>query len=105
MLLSPGGASFDLNLNGVHFAQGIEFTFGNITLPAGAYILVVKNIAAFESRYGPGFNIAGQYVGSLDNGGENLEIQDAVGEKVQDFSYNFGHSQSRMLDDKNTPPN
>ena len=77
-----------LNLNGVHFAQGIEFTFGNITLPAGAYILVVKNIAAFESRYGPGFNIAGQYIGSLDDNGENIEIQDAVGEKVQDFSYN-----------------
>lgn len=77
-----------LNLNGVKFVNGIEFTFGNITLPAGAYILVVKNIAAFQLRYGPGFNIAGEYIGSLDNGGENLEIQDAVGEKVQDFSYN-----------------
>ncbi len=77
-----------LNLNGIKFVQGIEYTFGNVTLPAGGYILVVKSIAAFEFRYGPGFNIAGQFIGSLDNGGENIEIQDAVGEKVQDFSYN-----------------
>jgi len=78
-----------LNLTGVHFLRGIEFTFAGLPLLApGAYVLVVKNIAAFESRYGPGFNIAGQYIGSLDNGGENIEIADVVGEKVQDFSYN-----------------
>ncbi|HKQ36748.1 MAG TPA: lamin tail domain-containing protein [Verrucomicrobiae bacterium] len=77
-----------LNLNGVKFVSGIEFTFGNTSLAPGAYILVVKNIAAFQLKYGPGFNIAGQYVGSLDNGGENIEILDAVGEKVQDFRFN-----------------
>jgi hypothetical protein len=78
-----------LNLTGVHFVRGIEFTFGSVPLLApGEYVLIVKNIAAFESRYGPGFNIAGQYIGSLDNGGENIEIADIVGEKVQDFAYN-----------------
>jgi hypothetical protein len=77
-----------LNLNGVRFSRGIEFRFGNRMLDPGAYVLVAKNIVAFESRYGPGFNIAGQYIGSLDNGGENIEIEDIVGEKVQDFSYN-----------------
>src|SRR6516165_3743306 len=30
----------------------------------------------------------------------------AVGERMlQDFSYNFGRSESRMIDDKNQPPN
>lgn len=80
-----------LNLTGVHFTNGIEFTFTAslvTSLAPGAYVLVVKNIAAFESRYGPGFNIAGQYIGSLDNGGETIEINDGAGEKVQDFSFN-----------------
>ena len=77
-----------LSLTGVRFVRGIEFAFGNMILAPGAYVLVVKNIAAFELRYGPGFNVAGQYIGSLDNSGERIEIQDAVGEKVQDFEYN-----------------
>jgi NADH-quinone oxidoreductase subunit G len=33
-------------------------------------------------------------------------VCDKAGEcLLQDFSYNFGHSQSRMIDEKNTPPN
>jgi hypothetical protein len=41
-------------LGGIHFDQGITFTFPSMTLAAGARTLVVKNRAAFESRYGTG---------------------------------------------------
>jgi len=77
----------DLNLAGVHFTNGVEFAFPASTLAPGAYVLVARNIAAFTSRYGANFNIAGQYVGILDNGGENLRVDDAVGEKILDFGY------------------
>jgi hypothetical protein len=30
----------------------------------------VKNLVAFNARYGDGLPVAGQYRGSLDNGGE-----------------------------------
>ena len=50
-------------------------------------MLLVKNRAAFTSRYGTNLNIAGEYVGYLDNGGENLRLDDAVGEKVLDFNF------------------
>jgi hypothetical protein len=80
-------ASQSINLNLVSFDKGIDFTFPDIELPAGVYILVVKDIAAFEARYGQGLNIAGQYSGSLDNGGERIRLLDAAGQVIHDFRY------------------
>ncbi len=80
-----------LNLNGVRFTRGIDFAFSGsavTNLAAGQYTLVVRNFAAFTSRYGAVANIAGQYSGILDNGGENLQLDDSVGEKILNFSYN-----------------
>ncbi|MCI0537573.1 MAG: lamin tail domain-containing protein, partial [Verrucomicrobiales bacterium] len=79
-----------LNLAGVRFTGGIDFTFpinGGYLLPAGESALVVKNPAAFVFRYGAGFNIVGPYAGNLENQGENLRLEDASGEKVLDFDY------------------
>jgi len=80
-----------LDLTGVRFLNGVEFDFTGsavTNLGPGQYVLVVKDIAAFTARYGAGLPVAGQYVGSLNNGGENLQLFDRVGEKIQDFSYN-----------------
>ncbi len=63
-----------LELAGVRFTQGVDFTFPAYTLPAGAYVLVVKDQAAFEARWGAGKPIAGLYGGSLDNSGETLAL-------------------------------
>jgi hypothetical protein len=107
--------SVTLNLNGVHFTNGIQFAFTGsavTNLAPGQTVLIVKSIAAFTARYGGGFNIAGQYVGALDNGGENLRIDDAVGERVLDFSYNNswypitdGAGPSLVIVDENAPWN
>lgn len=59
-------------------------------LAAGARILVVKNRAAFESRYGTGLPIAGEYLGNLDNAGEHLLLLGRYGEPILDFSYGDG---------------
>ena len=80
-----------LSLTGVRFTGGIDFSFTGsaITeLAPGAYVLVVRNLAAFTSRYGALANIAGQYSGILNNAGENIQLDDAVGEKILNFSYN-----------------
>ncbi|HXJ55586.1 MAG TPA: lamin tail domain-containing protein [Verrucomicrobiae bacterium] len=79
-----------LNLAGVHFSAGIEFSFTGsavTSLAPGQRVLIVKNRAAFVSRYGNSLLIAGAYLGSLDNGGENIRLDDATGEKILDFSY------------------
>jgi hypothetical protein len=82
--------SVTLNLTGVQFSDGIAFSFTGsavTNLRPGQTVLVVANPTAFAARYGSGFNIAGQYAGALDNGGENLRLDDAVGEKILEFAY------------------
>jgi hypothetical protein len=86
MYHDPDGSEYDflelynisdttLDLNGVRLAEGIEFTFPPMTLDAGHYVVVVSNIADFQSRYGSSATVAGQYSGNLSNGGENIVLQ------------------------------
>jgi hypothetical protein len=80
----------NISLVGVQFVGGVEFNFtgGAVTsLASGAHVLVVRNLAAFASRYPTATNVAGQYVGILNNGGENIRLIDAVGENILDFDY------------------
>lgn len=79
-----------LNLAGVRFTEGVLFTFTNgpaATIPAGGRVLVVRNAAAFASRYGVNLPVAGEYLGNLANEGETLRLEDAVGEVVWEFHY------------------
>jgi hypothetical protein len=61
-----------LNLTGVRLSDGVDFTFGQMLLEPGRYIVLVKNLTAFRSTYGTGINVAGEYSGNLSNGGERI---------------------------------
>jgi hypothetical protein len=76
-----------INLNLTRLTKGVDFTFGPNSLAAGQYILVVKDINAFTTKYGAGLPIAGQYDGSLNNGGEKVRLKDANGTNILDFNY------------------
>jgi hypothetical protein len=84
-LTNVGSETIHLNL--VRFTNGIDFTFPDVALSPGGYCLVVKDVAAFEARYGPGLPVAGQYSGSLANDGERIELVDAIGRTIHDFKY------------------
>ncbi|MEY2408490.1 MAG: hypothetical protein QOF48_1160, partial [Verrucomicrobiota bacterium] len=78
-----------LDLTGVHFANGIDFTFGAgvvTALAPGQTVTIARNPAAFHSRY-PAAGFVGPFQGQLENAGENLRLEDAVGEKILDFAY------------------
>ncbi|MHC4743835.1 MAG: chitobiase/beta-hexosaminidase C-terminal domain-containing protein [Planctomycetota bacterium] len=63
-----------INLNLVRFTNGIDFTFPNMELGPGEYVLVVRNEAAFLEHYqGASGIIAGEYIGRLNN--SQLQIQ------------------------------
>ncbi len=79
-----------VNLNLVRLSDGIDFTFTDITIGPAEYLLVVKDRQAFETRYGPGLRVAGEYSGSLSNGGERIELQDALGTTIQAVAYEDG---------------
>jgi hypothetical protein len=79
-----------INLSLAKFTNGINFTFSDITLAPGAYTVVVKNPNVFASQYGSDISIAGQYSGSLSNGGERIRLEDAIGQPILDFEYKDG---------------
>ena len=88
--LKNSGAT-TINLVGFRFTNGISFTFtatNSITqLAAGQYLVLVRNRAAFLTRYPALNNIAGEYTGSLENSGERLALLGSLGEPIHDFSF------------------
>ncbi|MFC1761708.1 chitobiase/beta-hexosaminidase C-terminal domain-containing protein [Planctomycetota bacterium] len=77
-----------INLNLVQFTNGIEFTFPDWDIDANEFILVVEDLSTFTQYY-PELTavVAGQYNGKLDNAGETIRLQDALGDTIQDFEY------------------
>ena len=84
-LTNVGSEAIHLPL--VRFCDGIDFTFPNVELAPGEYLLVVKDRDAFTSKYGSDLPVAGAYSGSLSNAGERIELQDAFGTTIQAFTY------------------
>ncbi len=76
-----------INLNLARFDNGVDFTFPSFDLTPGGCCLVVKDTAAFEAKYGTGLPVAGQYIGSLNNAGERIELLDAAGTIIHNFRF------------------
>lgn len=93
-----------VSLDNVKFIAGMSFDFATAAvstspvraLAPGDTVLVVANKAAFRQRYGTSLNarIAGEYLGSLSNGGERLWITGPDGadagtdaDTIKDFSF------------------
>lgn len=90
-ILNPS-ATVTANLIGVEFAGDLRYTFTGdsaITqLAPGERVLVVRSEAAFESRYGTGLPIAGEF--SDETGlsrSETIQLTDGVGATIQHFTY------------------
>jgi len=78
-----------LDLADVWFSDGIEFAFAGsavTTLPPGAFVLVVRDRAAFERRYDTrGMAIAGEYGKGLDKNGERIALTYGGNLTILDF--------------------
>src|SRR5206468_6782707 len=71
-----------LNLSGLAFTSGIDFTFTNRTVLApGQFFVIARNAAAFAAKY-PGAHANGAYTGKLDNSGETLTLSHPLGTSV-----------------------
>ncbi|MCH8044628.1 MAG: lamin tail domain-containing protein [Planctomycetes bacterium] len=82
-----------VDLSGVALKDGVRFQFAGssiTSLAPGAFVLVVRNQAAFESRYEVGLPIAGEYDGKLQNDGERIELVDVAEGTLQKFKYKDG---------------
>jgi hypothetical protein len=88
-LKNIGGSSINLNL--VSFSDGIDYTFGDVTLGAGNYIVLAKDTAVFDTKY-PTFvgTRIGPYDGRVNNAGERITLEDALGTIIMDFNFKDG---------------
>jgi len=87
-LLNTG--TIPLLLDGVKFTDGIDYAFPTgLQLNAGQFLLLVKNEAAFLSRWTvpQGCLVVSGYTGNLANSGEIIKLDDATGSSVLEFEY------------------
>ncbi|HXJ58308.1 MAG TPA: lamin tail domain-containing protein [Verrucomicrobiae bacterium] len=76
-----------LDLTGLTFTRGLDFTFTNGTLlPPGQYFVIARNSAQFTARY-PAAPFHGLYTGKLDNNGETLALSTPLGATLFSVTY------------------
>ncbi len=81
-----------LDLTDVRFTKGVDFDFNNgsiHSLAPGQRLVVVRNLAAFQSRYGTGAAVAGLWDAgqNLANGGEEVKLSYGLGAAIRQFTY------------------
>jgi len=78
-----------LDLTGVRLSEAVNFTFPDVVLPPGERIVVVRDLESYYSHFGSGANVAGQYSGSLGDGGEEfvLQLPAPLDAAIQRFTY------------------
>lgn len=78
----------NLDLSGVHFSSGINYTspVGSFLAP-GQFAVLVRDPSSFTNRY-PGVPVFGVYDGKLSNSGDTLTLVHAIGTPI--FSVNYG---------------
>ena len=74
-------------LNGWRFKSGVQFTFTNVTMLPGTYLVVAADLAVFRSKYPAVNNVVGGWLGQLSNSDEELELEDALGKQVDSPHY------------------
>ena len=83
-LVNTGPSTLDLA--GCQFVDGIAYTFpAGSTLATGARLIIAANPTALALRQATAI---GPWTGRLDNDGETIELLDAVGERILQFTYN-----------------
>ena len=105
--LHNASSSTTLDLAGVKFTQGIDYTFSaGTSIPPGGYLVLTKapsanNFADFRAFYGldPGVPVVGPYSGSLDNAGELVTLRTAAGgTDIVSFNYGDGRGWPQAAD-------
>ncbi len=81
-------ATTNVSLAGWSFTKGITFTFPpNAFIAAGGYAVVAANTIALDNRYPFVDNMYGNWVGSLADSAETIELQNAAGLTIDKVSY------------------
>lgn len=77
-----------VNLTGFRFTNGVDFVFSPASVLApGARVVVVRNLAAFRAAYPAVTNVAGEFVGDLDDGIGRIHLVSNLDQTLFDVTY------------------
>jgi hypothetical protein len=76
-----------VSLNGWKLSKGVDYTFGNVTLNAGAYLVVAANTARFAQKYPTVTNAVGPWVGQLSNSSDDVRLLTSTGLEIDRVEY------------------
>ena len=85
-IFNDGSEPYDLS--GYRFTRGISYVFPEGTfISATSYLVVCRDEGAVQARYGIS-NTHGDFIGTLDNSGETIELANPQGLGVSKVRYN-----------------
>ena len=76
-----------VDLIGWQIANGVSFSFPDVTLNAGEYLVVAADEAVFQTTYPGVDNVVGGWSGQLSNRGERIELHDSSGKRIDRVAY------------------
>lgn len=76
-----------VNLSGWSFTSGFSYTFPDVSIPAGEFLIVAADPTEFTMLHGEVPHLTGGWTGSLSNSGERIRLADAEGNQVDELSY------------------
>ena len=76
-----------VNLHGWRIRSGVSYTFSNVTLNAGAYLVVAADLPTFRAKYPTVTNVVGPFEGRLSNTEDTLNLDDAGGSRIDSVPY------------------
>ena len=77
----------DISLEGYKLKKGVKFTFPAFDLAAGGYVVIAANPDVFRDQHPNDPAALGSWTGALSNSGEEIELEDAEGKKVDAVRY------------------
>ncbi len=76
-----------VNLDGWQVDRGVDFTFPNVDIQPGAYLVVAANVPAFQAKYPGVTNVVGGWTGKLSDSSETIRVVDASGVTMDQVTY------------------
>ncbi|MEO7317738.1 MAG: lamin tail domain-containing protein, partial [Chthoniobacteraceae bacterium] len=74
-------------LGGWKITSGVTFTFPAVSIPAGGYLVVASNQAAFTAKYSAVTNFVAGWTGQLSNSSNTITLRDLLLVKVDEVNY------------------
>jgi hypothetical protein len=76
-----------VSLNGWRLTRGVDYVFGDVTMPAGGYLVVAADTNLFAARYPGVAPVVGNWRGRLSNRWQSLDLVEPTGSVQDSLSY------------------